>query len=50
MFGFTSQKVYPEGIRWGSWPVGSENIANASAAQKMGGVRDRRHIILEYRL
>lgn len=50
MYGETSLLVYKEGLRWGSWPVGSENTANASAAEKMGGKRDRRHLILEREL
>lgn len=50
MYGATSLKVYREGLRWGSWPVGSENKANAAAARKMKGVRDRRHLILEFQL
>ncbi|TFG26128.1 MAG: hypothetical protein EU532_10645 [Promethearchaeota archaeon] len=50
MYGATSQKVYREGLRRGSWPVGSENKANAKAAKKMKGVRDRRHLILELKL
>ncbi|GAB4309440.1 MAG: hypothetical protein Kow0069_08710 [Promethearchaeota archaeon] len=32
---------------WGSWPVGSENEANSAAARKMGGVRDRTHLIFQ---
>ena len=50
MYGCTSQKVYREGLRWGSWPVGADNKANAAAARKMKGKRDRRHLILEYSL
>ncbi|MFX0058238.1 MAG: hypothetical protein ACFE85_11905 [Candidatus Hodarchaeota archaeon] len=50
MYGCTSKKVYSEGLRWGSWPVGADNIANAAVAIKMGGLRDRRHLILEYKI
>jgi len=50
MYGETSLLVYKEGLRWGSWPVGAENTANAGAAEKMGGKRDRRHLILEQEL
>jgi len=52
MYGLTvlqaMDKKTPHFIRGGSWPVGSENIANASAARKMGGKKDRSHLILEY--
>jgi len=37
-------------IKWGSWPVGSENIANKNAAEKMGGIKNRAHLIMEYEL
>jgi len=50
MYGETSLLEYRAGIRWGSWPVGAENVANAGAAAKMGGKRDRRHLILEREL
>ncbi len=50
MYGVGAKKIYKEGMRYGSWPVGSENIANATMAQKMQGIRDRRHLILEYKI
>lgn len=54
MYGFTSiqakNRKTPHFITRGSWPVGAENIANASAAQKMGGKKDRSHLILELEL
>jgi len=37
-------------IRWGYWPVGSENIANIKAVLKMGGIKSKTHLILEYEL
>lgn len=54
MYGFTSlrgkdRKTSHYIIR-GSWPVGAENIANGSAARKMGGKKDRSHLILQYKL
>jgi len=52
MYGFTSLKgkdrKTPHYIIRGSWPVGAENVANGSAAQKMGGKKDRSHLILSY--
>lgn len=36
-------------IKWGYWPVGSENIPNKKAAQKMGGFKSKTHLILEYK-
>lgn len=48
MYGCTSMNVYKKGLRWGSWPVGADNEANAAAARKMKGIRDRRHLILEF--
>ena len=50
MYGATSLHVFKDKIRWGSWPVGAENIANAKAAEKMGGKKDRTHLILEYKI
>ncbi len=54
MYGFTSIKAKdrktPNYIKKGSWPVGAENIANGNAAIKMGGKKDRSHLILEKRL
>ncbi len=54
MYGFTSMQGYKgkEGknkwyIHNGSWPVGAENEANREAARKMGGNKDRSHLILE---
>ena len=35
-------------IKWGYWPVGAENKANKSAAEKMGGIKKKSHLILEY--
>lgn len=37
-------------IKWGYWPVGTENKANRNAAEKMGGIKSKTHIILEYKL
>lgn len=52
MYGFTilqaMDRKTPHYIKGGSWPVGSENIANANVARKMGGKKDRSHLILEY--
>lgn len=52
MYGLTMLQAMdrktPHYIKEGSWPVGSENIANANAARKMGGKKDRSHLILEY--
>jgi len=52
MYGFTSLKgkdrKTPHYITRGSWPVGAENIANGNAAKKMGGKKDRSHLILNY--
>jgi hypothetical protein len=50
MYGETSLRVVPKHVKWGSWPVGADNEANAAAARKMGGKRDRRHLILELEL
>ena len=54
MYGFTSIKgkdrKTPHYITRGSWPVGAENIANGSAARKMGGKKDRSHLILELKI
>ena len=54
MYGFTAiqamEKKTPHYIIMGSWPVGTENIANKNASIKMGGVKDRSHIILELKL
>lgn len=54
MYGFTSlmgkDRKTPHYITRGSWPVGAENIANGNAARKMGGKRDRSHLILEYQI
>ena len=54
MYGFTSLRgkdhKTPHYITKGSWPVGAENIANGNAARKMGGKKDRSHLILEYYL
>ncbi|MFX0032541.1 MAG: hypothetical protein ACFE8E_07135 [Candidatus Hodarchaeota archaeon] len=51
MYGETSllakDRKTPHYINRGSWPVGADNIANANAAMKMGGRKDRSHIILE---
>lgn len=52
MYGFTSiqgkDRKTPHYITWGSWPVGADNEANAAAARKMGGKKDRSHLILQY--
>ncbi|MFX1257836.1 MAG: hypothetical protein ACFFAN_08255 [Promethearchaeota archaeon] len=54
MYGMTSLKgkdrKTPHYIIRGSWPVGAENIANGNAAKKMGGKKDRSHLILELKL
>ena len=54
MYGFTSllgiNRKTPHYINRGSWPVGAENIANGNAAKKMGGKKDRSHLILEIQL
>lgn len=54
MYGMTSLKgkdrKTPHYITRGSWPVGAENIANGNAARKMGGNKDRSHLILEYKI
>lgn len=54
MYGETSlrgiNKKTENFIRWGSWPVGSENIANKKAAEKMGGIKNKSHLILEYEI
>jgi len=54
MYGFTllqaMDRKTPHYIKGGSWPVGSDNIANAYVARKMGGKKDRSHLILEYSL
>ncbi len=54
MYGFTTLKGVnrrtPHYITWGSWPVGAENEANGGAARKMGGKKDRSHLILEKHL
>ena len=51
MYGLTSiqakDRKTPHYITRGSWPVGAENIANGNAAKKMGGKKDRSHLILE---
>lgn len=52
MYGFTSllgkDRKTPHFITKGSWPVGAENTANGNAAKKMGGKKDRSHLILSY--
>ncbi len=52
MYGFTSlqalDKKTPHYITGGSWPVGADNIPNSIIARKMGGVKCRSHLILEY--
>ena len=54
MYGMTSlqakNKKTPHYIKKGSWPVGAENIANSNAAKKMGGKKDRSHLILQLEL
>jgi hypothetical protein len=54
MYGFTSlrgkDRKTPHYITRGSWPVGAENIPNGKAAIKMGGKKDRSHLILQYSL
>ncbi len=54
MYGFTSLKAIdrktPHYIRWGTWPVGADNEANGAAARKMGGKKDRSHLILQFEL
>lgn len=54
MYGFTSlqakNRKTPHYITRGSWPVGAENVANGKAAKKMGGKKDRSHLILEMQL
>ena len=52
MYGFTSlrgkDRKNPHYITRGSWPVGADNVANGNAARKMGGKKDRSHLILQY--
>lgn len=54
MYGETSlrgkNRKTPHYIKRGSWPVGADNIANANAAKKMGGKKDRSHVILQIEL
>ncbi|MFX1257005.1 MAG: hypothetical protein ACFFAN_04040 [Promethearchaeota archaeon] len=54
MYGMTSLKgkdrKTPHYITRGSWPVGAENLPNGNAAKKMGGKKDRSHLILELKL
>jgi len=51
MYGYTSiqakDRKTPHFITRGSWPVGAENEANGKAAVKMGGKKDRSHLILQ---
>jgi len=51
MYGMTSlqakDKKTPHYIKKGSWPVGADNIPNSNAAKKMGGKKDRSHLILQ---
>ena len=51
MYGLTSiqgkDRKTPHYITRGSWPVGGENVANGKAAVKMGGKKDRSHLILQ---
>jgi hypothetical protein len=48
MYARTADQCYKNGIRWGSWVVGEENIPSITSAKKMGGKQDRSHLILEY--
>lgn len=52
MYGFTSlmgkNRLTPHYITRGLWPVGSNNIASINGAKKMGGKKDRSHLILQY--
>jgi len=54
MYGLTSiqgkDRKTPHYITRGSWPVGAENVANGNAAVKMGGKKDRSHLILQLKL
>ncbi|HEY0088395.1 MAG TPA: hypothetical protein VGB37_06105 [Candidatus Lokiarchaeia archaeon] len=50
MYGATSLKAFKTKVRWGSYPVGAENVSNSKMAQKMGGKKDRTHLILEYKI
>ncbi|MFX0135254.1 MAG: GNAT family N-acetyltransferase [Candidatus Hodarchaeota archaeon] len=54
MYGETSlrgiNKETKNYIKWGYWPVGSENNASIQAAKKMGGVKSKAHLILELKL
>lgn len=54
MYGFfitqAKDKNTPHYITEGLWPVGSENIANANAAKKLGGKKCKSHLILQYQI
>jgi hypothetical protein len=52
MYGHTSlQLMSPKAsAKWGSFPVGADNIANAKMAQKMLGKKNRTHLILQLEL
>ncbi len=50
LYGGGSIIVYKNGLRTGSWPVGADNIENSAAARKMGGKKDRTHLILECKI
>ena len=52
MYGESSLRAFNRKIknfyRWGYWPVGAENIASKKAAEKLGGIKSKAHLILEF--
>lgn len=52
MYGETSLRAFNRKTksfyRWGYWPVGAENIASKKAAEKLGGIKRKTHLILEF--
>ncbi len=50
MYGASSLYAWKDGFKWGSAPIGSDNVASDNEAKKLGGVKNRTHLILEYRL